>query len=408
MSPLPPISRRQALATLGASTLALASVESARGYLANDTINVACIGTGGRCRHLMERVLKIEGVKIVAVCDVQTDRRAAAAELAGGSGVAQELDFRKLLDRADIDAVVIASPDHWHVPMTIAACEAGKDVYVEKPLTHSIEEGAAVIAAEKKSNRIVQVGTQQRSMPHLIEARELVRQGVLGPVRKIHMTWNRNQPRWGKPEINYDQKLVDWGMFLGNAPAQPFDPYRMWNWRWFWDFGGGILTDLMVHWMDTAFWMLDLHAPRSAVTIGHHFKAKDVWETPDTIQTLIDFGDDNIQAHFEGTFVNHQRRAHLMLMGEDASLVCDRGAYFIVPERGKNVEPRERIDGANPLRGLDFYEDVDCANYHLRNWVDCIRTRNRPACTAEDGVRAALPAHLGNIAYREAKVATRS
>ena len=176
----------------------------------------------------------------------------------------------------------------------------------------------------------------------------------------------------------------------------------MLNWRWFCDFGGGIFTDLMVHWMDTALWMLDLPPARSAVSIGHHFAAKGVWETPDTVQTLIDFGDDGPQAHFEGTFVSHHERAHLVIMGSEATLDCDRGAYFVTPQRGKKVQPRERIDGRNPeFRGADFYADVEDGLYHLVNWVDAVRRRVDPSCPVEDGVRAADIAHMANAALRK-------
>jgi predicted dehydrogenase len=395
------LSRREYLGVLAgtAAAMTLSPVESARGFWANDRLEVACIGTGGRCRHLMERLARIPGVRMGAVCDVWDARRAEAKKLADPAAT-EELDFRRILERDDVDAVVIASPDHWHAPMTIEACEAGKDVYVEKPLTHKVEEGEKVIQAVRNHRRVVQVGTQQRSMPHLIEARDLVRSGLLGTIHKVHMSWNRNAERWSaeKPDIRPEE--VNWKMFLGNAPQQPFDSYRLANWRWFWDFGGGIFTDLMVHWYDTARWMLDLPDARSAVSIGHHLAARGIWETPDTVQTLLDFGDDGPQVHFEGTFVNHHGRAQLVLMGSEATLVCDRGAYELIPQRGRRVAPRKRIDGSNPLRGLDFYEDVDCGFYHLTNWVEAVRSRQDPSCPVEEGVRSADGAHLANQALR--------
>src|SRR5262249_40252757 len=161
-------------------------------------------------------------------------------------------------DRKDIDAVVIGTPDHWHVRMTVDACAAGKDVYVEKPLTHDLAEGKEVIEAQNRHQRIVQVGTQQRSMPHISKAGELLRQGRGGRVVKVHMSWNRNSERVRRGPLNIDPKSLDWKAFLGGAREQPFDEYRFRNWRWFWDFGGGIFTDLMVHWVDVAHWLLDL------------------------------------------------------------------------------------------------------------------------------------------------------
>ena len=172
-------------------------------------------------------------------------------------------DYQELLDRKDIDAVLIGSPDHWHVPMTIDACAAGKDVYVEKPLTHDLAEGPGGHRRRRTSNkRIVQVGTQQRSMPHFQKAREMLKAGRLGKVHKVHLTWNRNATASGRRSpLGIDPKQVDWKAFLGNAPDQPFDEYRFRNWRWFWDFGGGIFTDLMVHFIDVAHWFLDLDHP---------------------------------------------------------------------------------------------------------------------------------------------------
>ncbi len=397
------MNRRSFVAGAAAAT-ALANLESARGFAANDEIQVACIGTGGRCRRLMSRLGQIPGVRLAAVCDIWDHHLAEGAKLADKKAI-QSTDYRKLLDRKDIDAVLIGSPDHWHVPMTIDACGAGKDVYVEKPLTHSLEEGDRVIFAQRKSKRVVQVGTQQRSMPHLQEAREILRSGELGHIYKIHLTWNRNTPRWKKPDYGIDPTSVRWKQFLGNAPDQPYDEYRFRNWRWFWDFGGGIFTDLMVHWIDTAYWMLDMDDPASAASIGDHFKAKGLWQTPDTVQTLLHYPKNQLQAYFEGTFANHHNRAMIEFMGSEATLYCDRGRYEIHPERGKKVKARERIDGKQGVRGADFFEQVDGAKFHLQNWVDCIRSRKTPTCPVEDGVRSAAAAHLANESLRKDRIA---
>ena len=154
--------------------------------------------------------------------------------------------------------------------MAVDALAADKDVYVEKPLTHKPEEGKTILEAQSKSKRIVQVGMQQRSMPHIAKARELIQKGRIGKIYKVHLTWNRNQDRVQKKPLSIDPKTVDWKAFLGDAPDQPFDEYRFRNWRWFWDFGGGVFTDLGVHWIDVAHWLLDLDHPcrrrRSAPT----------------------------------------------------------------------------------------------------------------------------------------------
>ncbi len=402
-----PLDRREFISQLGTTIAAGAFTAgytaTARGYAANERIAVGCIGTGGRCRRLMDRLNKISGVVITAVCDIYDTHLAMGLKLADPKAAALT-DYRRLLDRKDVDAVVIGTPDHWHVPMTIDACEAGKDVYVEKPLTHNLDEGPAVIAAQNRTQRVVQVGTQQRSMPHLIEAREIIRAGTLGRIHKIHLTWNRNRDRWNLGPLNIDPKTVRWKQFLGKAPEQPFNAYRFRNWRWFWDFGGGIFTDLMVHWIDTAYWMLDMGNPARALSLGDHFRTAGVWETPDTVQTLLHYPADALQAYFEGTFVNHRNRAMLEIMGENATLYVDRGRYELIPEKHRGVEPRSRIDGKGD-RGADFFQEVDGALYHLSNWLECVRTRRTPNCPVEEGVRSAAAAHLANIALRHGGIA---
>lgn len=398
--------RRQFLETLGlgaAGVLAAGYSATAKGYAANETLNVGCIGTGGRCRHLMGALAKVPGVRIAAVCDVWDVHLEMGRKLADPQAFATK-DYHELLARKDIDAVLIGSPDHWHVPMTIDACAAGKDVYVEKPLTHDVAEGQSVIDAQNKHRRIVQVGTQQRSMPHFQKAYEIIKSGELGEIHKVHLTWNRNQPRHRKEKLGVDPKSVNWKQFLGSAREQPFDEYRFRNWRWFWDFGGGILTDLMVHFIDVANWYLGLDHPASAVTIGDQFMAKDVWETPDTIQTLLRYPDREVQIYFEGTFVSARNGAMLEFMGRNATLYLDRGRYEVIPERKSPVKPSEMILGSGP-RGADFYDQPDGELLHLTNWIECIRSRTKPNCPAEAGVSAVTGAHLGNRAFRSGGLA---
>ncbi len=397
--------RRQFLGTLGTGTaglLASGFANTARGNTANETINVGCIGTGGRCRRLMSRLAMIPGVRITAVADIWDDHLQKGRDLADKKASATK-DYRALLDRSDVDAVVIGSPDHWHVPMAIDACEAGKDVYVEKPLTHDLSEGPAVIAAQKKSKRIVQVGTQQRSMPQFQQAYEILRSGQLGDIHKVHLTWNRNSTRWVRAKYGIDPKTVDWKQFLGSAKDQPFDEYRFRNWRWFWDFGGGIFTDLMVHFIDVAYWYLDLDQPEMATSIGDHFKSKGIWETPETVQTLLRYPKQNVQVYFEGTFVNARNAAMLEFMGTEATLYLDRGRYEIHPERRSKTKKSELILGSGS-RGADFDADVDGALYHLKNWLDCVRSRKTPNCPVEEGVHSASAAHMANLAYRSGQV----
>ncbi len=392
---------RRSFLQAGAGLFAALAAESSRGYAANDTLNVACLGTGGRCRTLMKSLKTIPNVRLAAVCDVWDVSLAEAAKIADPKAVRTKV-FRELLERKDIDAVLIGSPDHWHVPMTVAACAAGKDVYVEKPLTHDLKEGRAVVDAQNAHKRVVQVGTQQRSMPHIQEAREILKAGGIGKVVKVHLTWNRNAPRFQRPKDNTDPKSLDWKAFLGDARDQPFDDYRFRNWRWFWDFGGGLLTDLMVHWIDVVHWFMDVDHPLEATAVGDHLAAAGLWETPDTIQCLLRYP--AFQAYFEGTFSNARNGAMVEFMGSEATLYVDRGRFEVIPERNRTVTARMSVVGAGP-RGADFYDKPDGELLHLTNWVECVRARKAPNCPAEAGVSAASAAHLGNLAYRGKKVA---
>ncbi|MFQ5734097.1 MAG: Gfo/Idh/MocA family protein [Planctomycetaceae bacterium] len=400
-----PIPRRRFLqsTTLGtAGALTAGYTGTAAGFAANETLNVGCIGTGGRCRRLMQSLAKVPGVKITAVCDVWDRHLELGKKLADAKAFATK-DHHALLKRKDVDAVLIASPDHWHVPLTVDACAAGKDVYVEKPLTHDLSEGKAVVDAQNKHKRIVQVGMQQRSMPHLIKARELIQSGKIGKVIKVHCTWNRNVSRARRGKLKIDPRTVDWTRFLGNARKQPFDAYRFRHWRWFWDFGGGIFTDLMVHWIDVVHWVLDLKPPAIAASIGDHFMAKGLWQTPDTVQTLLKYPDKNVEVYFEGTFSNARNGAMTEFMGTDATLYCDRGRYEIHPERHRRIKPSELVLGTGP-RGRDFYDKPDGESVHLVNWIEAVRSRKPPSAPAEAGVGSAAAAHLANKALREGKV----
>lgn len=397
--------RRSFLKTSAAATAALA-VPADYARAASETLNIGCIGTGGRCRALMQSLKKIPNVRIAAVCDIYDAHLKLGRELADPKAVAVK-NYKEILDRKDIQAVLIGAPDHWHVPMTVDACAAGKDVYVEKPLTHDLREGQAVVEAQNKHKRIVQVGMQQRSMPHIQKARELIRAGRCGAIHKVHLTWNRNTDRVRKGKLNIDPHTVDWKAFLGNAPEQPFDEYRFRNWRWFWDFGGGIFTDLMVHFIDVAHWLLDLEHPLRATSIGTHVTSKGIWQTPDTVQTLLTYPRE-MQVYFEGTFCNARNGAMIEFMGSEATLYVDRGRYELYPERPRKETPSEEmVLGKRELgRGRDFYDNPDGELLHLTNWIECIRTRRQPHAPAEAGVQAAAAAHLANQALRSGQIAT--
>jgi predicted dehydrogenase len=397
------LSRRNFLkASAAAASVTAFGVPAVNALGANQTINIGLLGVGGRCRHLLQSLVNVPKVRIAAVCDIWDVNLNSARKLADEKALATKA-YKEVLDSKDIDAVLIATPDHWHVPMTVDACAAGKDVYVEKPLTHDLSEGKEVIEAQNKHKRVVQVGTQQRSMPHIQKAYDLVKAGRLGTIHKVHLTWNRNTDRVKKGPQGVDPKQVDWKAFLGKAREQPFDDYRYRNWRWFWDFGGGIFTDLMVHWIDVAHWFLDLEHPQTATSIGQHFMSKGVWETPDSVQTLLTYPN-GVQAYFEGNFSNAYRGGMITFMGTDATLYIDRGRYELLPERGKGREEKLILGSGRP--GQDFYDKPNGELVHLTNWVESMRSRKPPTAPAEAGVSGASAAHMANQALRSGQVAT--
>ncbi|HEX4589662.1 MAG TPA: Gfo/Idh/MocA family oxidoreductase, partial [Gemmataceae bacterium] len=349
---------------LKSAAIALAAAPAANVLGANDRLRVGVIGCGGRAQALMKSLATVAGVTIAAVCDVWDHNLESGRKLAAAGAFATKR-YKDVLDRKDIDAVLIGTPDHWHAPLTIAACAAGKDVYVEKPLTHFAGEGQAVIKAQNRHNRIVQVGTQQRSMPQYQMAKEIIQSGRLGQVHKAHLTWNRNTERMRRTRENVDPNSVDWKTFLGSAPQQPFDEYRFRNWRWFWDFGGGIFTDLMIHQIDIVHWVLGLDRPTQALSTGSDLFSKGVWQTPDSVQTLLTYPN-GLTVYFEGTFSNARNGEMIELMGTDGTLYLDRGRYELHPERNKG-KYEELVLGSGP-RGKDFYDKPDGELLHLTNW----------------------------------------
>jgi predicted dehydrogenase len=356
----------------------------------------------------MRALVQIPGAKIITICDVWDQALAAAQKIVPDATPVKE--YRAVLDRKDIDGVVIAAPNHQHVTMLSAACSAGKDVYVEKPLTHHLDEGPAAVEARDRYQRVVQVGMQQRSMPQFQKAYEIVKSGQLGKLRKVHLTWNRNAAR-GTALYNIDPASVNWKAWLGPAREQPFNAYRFREWRWFWDFGGGVFDDLMVHYVDVAHWYLGVTHPETAVSIGDKF-SREEWETPDTAQTLLQYP--GAQVYFEATFMNARNGAMLEFMGTDGTLYLDRGRFEVLPERRRDshnknaalptVPEMEWVLGSGP-KGADYYDQPDGEIVHLSNWLECVRTRKTPNAPVEAGISAASAAHLGNLALRGGGVA---
>lgn len=353
------------------------------------------MGVGGRARYLIEQLLRLGGAELVAVSDAYEPRRAEIRQKLAPAA-REYVEYRELLEQKDIDAVVIGSPDHWHVPMTIDAIGAGKDVYVEKPVSHSIEEGERLGKAAAGARRIIQIGYQQRSWEHFQLAREIIASGKLGKITMVLASWYQNYPRWMTGQPRVDREKLDWKRFLGSAPDQPFDETRFLRWRWFWDFGGGHLTDLYSHWIDVIHWLMGVDSPLSVDAMGQSFVLKQ-FECPDTMSASYVYPG-GWMAVYTGTIIAHLEGGNLVFRGTRAMMKLNRDGFAVYPE---GVVPAEITRLPEPEISVRSLGDGTVA--HLKNFADCIRSRQRPNAPFEVGISAARAAHLGNLALRKTR-----
>jgi predicted dehydrogenase len=372
-----------------------AAIASAASYSrvlgANDRIQVGAIGTGSRCQYLLSLLNRIGGNDIVAVCDVYEPRR-MEAQSKYAAGAKDYVDYHEILDRKDIDAVVIGTPDHWHVPITIDAVRAGKDVYCEKPVTHLIEEGEPLIPAVRESKRVVQTGTQQRSWDHYLQAKDIVASGKLGQVTLIRTYWYQNHIAGQGAGPDLDTSKLDWKRFLGSAADRPFDADQFAHWRWYWDFGGGAMTDLFVHWVDVAQWYMGQDMPSRATATGTRAILKQR-QTPDTMSAALTYP--NAIVEFDSALLGYIEGGGIMFRGTAAAMRLHRSGFAVyneIPRYSENFEPD------NPI--LQVKSKGDGALDHMKNFLECMRSRNTPNAPVEVGVAAARAGHVANFALR--------
>ncbi len=379
-------------------------VVSARhaGFAPSDQLNVGLIGCRSRGFRVLEQHLKLGGVNCVSICDVDEnilkEKKGILAEKYDQRPEVDR-DFRRLLERKDIDAVIIGTPDHWHALPAIYACQEGKDVYVEKPMANSIEECNQMVKAARYYNRIMQVGQQQRSGRVWNEVMDYLKAGNLGAVHKANI-WAHFNYGLG-PLKKPDQAVpvgLDYDMWLGPAPEKPFNPARLHgSWRFFWDYGGGLMTDWGVHLIDMALWARDIDYPPST-TLAYGTQMKDPSrsrETYDAMSVVYSLGDYIIQwEQSAGIQVGPYDRLYgIAFLGEKGTLVADRGGWEVFPE-WDNQKKAHKIPGVELQKGQPGHD------LHIRNFVDCVKSRETPACSAEVGRTVALYAHFANIAVR--------
>ncbi len=364
---------------------------------ANDRVRIGLIGAGGRGTYLVQLLDSLPANEIVAACDINELHRAAAIDKVGKQAK-PVADYREVLDRNDIDAVVIGAPDHWHVRMTLDAVAAGKDVYCEKPITHTIEEGDRLIAGVEKSKRVVATGTQQRSWDHYLVAKDLVQGGRLGQITLAEMYWYQNyvHTSW-QDEEEVDPSRLNWKQFLGSAPDQPFDPVKYRRWRFFWDFGGGIFTDLMTHWIDVVQWYMKSPLPTSVTATGTTHALRDL-QCPDTVNASILFPQ-NYTAVYNGTMVSSLEDGGIIFRGSGGVMKLTRSGFWVYNEFNQHRTDRELPEPEILMKSTD-----DGTRTNLQNWLECIRTRAVPNANVRAGVEAARTSHLANQAMRQSKV----
>ena len=374
------LNRRSFLVASGLTALA-----SSRALGANDTLRIGIIGAGGRMRNLMDAADKAGPYQVAAVADVYTPHRDAVKERFAGVPTTH-LDYHEVLAK-EIDAVFIASPDHWHVRMAVDALAAGKDVYLEKPVTHTLEEGAVLTHAVRSGKQILQCGMQQRSWLHFRDAVDLIHGGALGRITQVRTYWWQNYHRnWASNAKPVDTAQLDWKMWLGGAPDQPFSQEKYDHWRWFWNFGGGAMTDLFTHWIDVVHWAMKADQPQAAQMLADKYIFEQ-WDCPDTVQASFRYP--GFDVVYEGMMSSSIDDGGLEFRGVEGTLKVNRSGFWVHREGA----PRDK----NPLLSETSY--VDGTITHMENFFDCVRTRKEPNAPVEAGVAAARAGHIGNYAF---------
>src|SRR5713101_6596552 len=372
------LNRRSFLIASGLTALA-----STRVLGANDTVRVGVIGAGGRMRQLLDAADKVGPYQLAAVSDVYAPHRDAVKDRSNGIATTH-LDYREVLQQS-IDAVIIASPDHWHVRMAVDALTAGKDVYLEKPVTHTIEEGAALTRAVRSSKQILQCGMQQRSWSHFRDAVDLIQGGSLGRVPQVRTYWWQNYLAWRERKA-IDVQALDWKQWLGGAPDQPFSEEKFYRWRWFWNFGGGAMTDLFTHWIDVVHWAMKTDQPRDVQMLADKYMFKQ-WDCPDTVQAALRYP--GFDVVYEGMMGSSIDDGGLEFRGTEATLKINRSGFGVYHESASGK--------ANPVVRAESFQDGTIN--HMQNFFDCVKTRKEPNAPVETGVTAARAGHIANLAY---------
>ncbi len=385
---------------------------SARSYKniigANDRIRVAMIGVNSRGNSMSGTFAKQKNTEISYVCDV--DERAIPKALKTIQGANQlttpktEKDCRRVLEDQSVDAIYIATPDHWHAPLTIMGCQAGKHVYVEKPLSHNPREGEIAIAAARKYNRVVQMGAQRRSAPVLTQGIEQLHKGIIGRVY-LAKTWYTNNRKSNFLKEGAVPSWLDYDLWQGPAPRVPYKEGLIhYNWHWFWHWGTGEALNNGTHEVDVARWGLGVDFPIRVTSVGGRYQFRDDWEAPDTQIITMDFPD-RISLMWEcrssnGRKIEDSDRG-VIFYGENGSLDTGGNSYKIFDHAGKLVKEVNSVDNEEEMQGRNTASpSLGLDSLHVADFLDAIRNNCRPHCDVEDGHKSTVSMQLGNIAWR--------
>ncbi|HEV2350712.1 MAG TPA: Gfo/Idh/MocA family oxidoreductase [Terriglobia bacterium] len=392
--------KRTTLATVGTS-MALTGLSSRRVLGANDRVVIGLIGSGRQGTGDMRAFIR-HGCEVAAVCDVYQPNLDKGLQAAGGAAKGVK-DFRQVLDNKDIDAVIIGTPDHWHPLPMVEACKAGKDVYVEKPISVAVDEGKMMVEAARKYKRVVQVGTWQRSNLHFQKAVEVVQSGVLGKIG-FAKTWNysNNYPEGiGDPADSDPPAGLDWDFWLGPAPMVHFNqnrfgvaPNRWSTFRYFYDYANGWLGDWCIHLLDIVHWAMKVDGPTAIIASGSKFYLKDNSDTPDILQVTYEYPE--FICTYENRLLNqnsmYDHGYGIEFHGTDGTMFVDR--------RGFKVFPEKKYLGKVAGLSMQMDEVDDGLANHVANFLECMKTRNRPASDIEIGHRTSSACLLANVALR--------
>lgn len=374
-------------------TFLVTAASAARVAGANDRIRGAIIGAGGRGRLLTGEFKEI-GVEMAAVCDVYEPNLKAGLQIAGTAARAYD-NYQRLLEDRSLDVVIIATPDHWHAQMTIDAVQAGKDVYVEKPLAHTIEDGFRILEAVRRTRRVVQVGTQRRSAPMFQEAKAIIDSGALGEIRLVNSWWLNYQESLRQRPL---QGKLDWEQWLGPAPKRPLDPLRFFNWYYFWDYSGGLMVGQMAHIADCIHWFMNSQYPL-AVTCAAGMPNLPGAEVPATTTTAIEYPENYLavftlgyKAMVYNPFHDQMKQFH----GRRARLDVGRESYALYPE-SREVE----LKASKQVKLPGSFNAATRA--HIRNFLDCVRSRKDPNAPVEAGQSANIVLCMAMEALRQGR-----